>query len=663
MGHRNTILGLGLLAALSAGPGRVAQAHEGARHKAPPGRVDAHWKEDFGFAGFKTLDRELQQAWNAYGGAAPSQGAAGASQSPVSGSAANDAFHPPRAIAAAAAVNAPDTTGSWSEVFDSPVVAVQATLLQDGTLLIWDSIGDSPDEQHQAHTFTRAAIWDPASNTFTRIDAHTGYNLFCAGFAHLPNGRILIAGGNKDSEQNGIDTIHIYDPATRTWSLSPLRMGGERWYPSVTPLANGESLITSGRYDTPEVFAPDGSLRALTRAVLKQPFYPWIHAAPDGRAFNFGPDDALRYLDTRGAGGWSRVGPRGDGIERGYGSFGLYDVGRVLAAGGEKSVHSAMVIDFADPNARPVSRRTADMAYGRRQHNLTVLPDGTSLVTGGNSSGAILVDKNAPVYPAELWNPWTGKWTTMASAQRTRQYHSTAILLPDARVFTGGGGICGTCFEAGYLERNYEIYSPPYLFRKDGSGQLATRPSITSVPAGVAYDEAFLVVTPDAARIAGAVMMRVPSVTHSIDFEQRRVPLRYSLEADGAGLRVKAPANANVAPPGYYMLFLLDGSGVPSVAKILFVAPGQGLAAPMLLTAIPSRSGASLSWIGAPGARGYDVWYGASANVLDQRVSTSSTRVSVGRLATGRQYFFAVVARNDTDVSGPSNVLAASTSP
>src|SRR4029078_7918201 len=109
------------------------------------------------------------------------------------------------------------------------------------------------------------------------------------------------------------------------------------------------------------------------------------------------------------------------------------------------------------------------MAFGRRQFNLTVLADGSVLATGGNSSGADLVDLNAGVYAAEQWTPATGQWRTLPSEAVTRQYHSTALLLPDGRVLSAGGGICGTCDQVGYLAKNGEIFSPPYLFHAHGT--------------------------------------------------------------------------------------------------------------------------------------------------------------------------------------------------
>src|SRR4029450_7162489 len=151
----------------------------------------------------------------------------------------------------------------------------------------------------------------------------------------------------------------------------------------------------------------------------------------------------------------------------------------MVGGGGGGATRDARVVDFngATPQVSP----TGAMAFGRRQNNLTVLADGTVLATGGNSSGAGLVDLNAGVYAAEQWNPGTGQWRSLAAEQITRQYHSTALLLPDGRVLSAGGGICGTCDQVGYLAKNAQIFSPPYLFQADGTP--APRPTIDSAPA------------------------------------------------------------------------------------------------------------------------------------------------------------------------------------
>ena len=157
---------------------------------------------------------------------------------------------------------------------------------------------------------------------------NTGYNIFCSGLAHLPDGSIFAAGGNKDAQLNGIVQTHTFNPTTNTWSLGP-DMAVGRWYPTVTPLRNGEMLITEGGPDMPEVRTTAGGLRALTTASLNLPLYPWLDVAPDGRAFYSGPDQTMRSLDTTGGGAWQTFGQR-DALNRSYGSHALYDVGKIL---------------------------------------------------------------------------------------------------------------------------------------------------------------------------------------------------------------------------------------------------------------------------------------------------------------------------------------------
>ncbi|MGN6169207.1 MAG: galactose oxidase-like domain-containing protein, partial [Solirubrobacteraceae bacterium] len=386
-----------------------------------------------------------------------------------------------------------------------------------------------------------------------------------SGFSFLPNGNVFIAGGNKDQQLDGIVQTHTFAWSTGTWSLG-VNMAYARWYPTVTGMSNGEMLITSGGPAIPEVRQADGTLRQLTSASLGLPLYPWFDVAPDGRAFDSGPDQTMRSLNPTGTGAWQIWSSR-DSINRDYGSHAMYDVGKVLVAGGGPSTNTAEVINLN--GATPTATATGSMAYGRRQNNLTVLADGTVLATGGNSSGASLVDMNAGVYAAELWSPASGQWTTLSSMQVTRQYHSTALLLPDGRVLSAGGGICGTCDTVGYLNKNAEIFSPPYLFAKDGSGSLAPRPTVAAVPSSVSEGGQFTVSTPDAASISKVALVKLGAVTHSNNMDQRYVPLSFS--AGNGTLTVTAPANINIAPPGYYMLFIVNSAGVPSIAPILSV--------------------------------------------------------------------------------------------
>ena len=182
--------------------------------------------------------------------------------------------------------------------------------------------------------------------------------------------------------------------------------------------------------------------------------------------------------------------------------------------------------------------------------------DGNVLAVGGDLDQWGCDIANA-VYAAELWSPQTRTWTTMASMVTPREYHQTAILLPDARVLVSG---MGADFGQVPDEQNAEFYSPPYLSK-------GARPTITQAPSQVSYGSNFFVATPDSTSIAKAVLIRTSAVTHFFDQNTRYVPVIFQ-QATG-GLTITAPASANFAPPGYYMLFLVNSAGVPSVAPFV----------------------------------------------------------------------------------------------
>lgn len=476
----------------------------------------------------------------------------------------------------------PGQVGRWGSVQNWPVIGVFTSVMPDGRVLVFDSINDQPTEASASHTFTRAMIWTPANGDIERIDVDTGWNIFCAGFATLPDGRTFIAGGNRDSSLNGIEQTHTFNHLSDTWARGQ-RMDFARWYPSVTPLSSGEMLITGGGFATSEVREVDGQIRQLTNAnasVWDNRDYPWLQTAPDGRVLFLGPSRQLGFVSTDGSGSWQATSTR-DNQFRSYGSYAMFDDDRVLVAGGgfqssSFSQRSARIINMNDSS----SSSTGNMVHRRRQHNLTVLPDGTVLATGGFASNSGLVDLNNSVFAAEVWNPATGQWTELAEEERARQYHSTATLLPDGRVLSAGGGICGACQQAGYIQKNAQVYSPPYLFNKDGSGTLASRPQIQSAPSEVRYNQLININSSQASSIAKVAMIRTSSVTHAQNMEQRYLPLDFSF--NGSTLNVRMPANANVAPPGHYMLFIVDNNGVPSVAPIIRISDSTQDPAPVI---------------------------------------------------------------------------------
>jgi hypothetical protein len=234
------------------------------------------------------------------------------------------------------------------------------------------------------------------------------------------------------------------------------------------------------------------------------------------------------------------------------------------------------VIDFNKPT--PAWRKTANMAYPRSFENLTALPDGTVLVTGGDTTKNGTNAATA-VEAAELWNPITETWSTMASEQRPRLYHSIAILMPDGRVFVSGGGNDSPPMPN---ELTAEYYSPPYLFK-------GARPIVSSAPGTVQYGSQFFVATPDASTIASVALIKASAVTHFTNMEQRFMNLSFT-QASG-GITVNAPASPNVATPGVYMLFIVNNNGVPAVAPFVTLPSSFDNAQPPSITSALTASG------------------------------------------------------------------------
>lgn len=448
--------------------------------------------------------------------------------------------------------------GQWSAPITWPVVAIHASLLPNGKVLTWGQRDRQP------------AIWTPpatvgSSGTF--VSAPETSDLFCSGHTLLPNGRVFAAGGHSGSNGIGIRTSAIFDFAANSFSPGPLMQNG-RWYPSNTALANGEVLTMSGgdtagqRNLIPEVYQTNGTWRVLSTASLFLPYYPMAFVTPAGGVFVAGPSQTTYFLDPSGAGHWT-AGPSSLFGVRDYGSALMYDVGKIFMVGGGTPTATAEVIDI---NAGSGAwRYVASMAVPRRQSNATILADGKVLVTGGtNATGFNNPPSNTAVLAAELWDPATEQWKTLARMTHYRVYHSTALLLQDGRVLSvGSGQPAATGLTDDFTA---EIFTPPYLFNADGT--LATRPTITAAPSSLTYNQGFTVQMSTPASVSRVTWVSLGSVTHSYNENQRAMRLNFT----GSGtstIAVTAPARAALAPPGYYLLFIVDSRGVPSVAKIV----------------------------------------------------------------------------------------------
>jgi hypothetical protein len=429
------------------------------------------------------------------------------------------------------------TVGQWSALLPSPTVQIHLHLLPNGKVLSWG--GPTGDPQ----------VWDPATGSFTAVPAPA--LLFCSGHDFLPDGRLLVAGGHLDFD-HGIPNTNVFDATTASWQVAPVMARG-RWYPTNTTLPDGEVLTIAGRDEAgivvgvPEVWNGTG-WRPLTGASLDLPYYPRTFVAPDGRVFYAGEERQSRYLSVTGTGSWSDGPLRVYPAARDYGSAVMYEPGKILyVGGGDPPTATAEIIDLNQPN--PTWQYTGSMAFARRQMNATLLPTGEVIVTGGTSSPGFS-DPAGAVHVAELWSPATGTWVTVASNAVTRIYHSTSLLLPDGRVLHTGQD---------YL--SYELYSPPYLFR-------GARPTITGMtPGAVGYGQSVFVETPNGADIARVTFLRFGSVTHAFNMGQRFVPLAF--QPVTGGLSVGIPASRTTAPPGPYLLFLVNRDGVPSAGRIL----------------------------------------------------------------------------------------------
>ncbi|MGQ0716681.1 MAG: galactose oxidase-like domain-containing protein [Pseudonocardiales bacterium] len=523
--------------------------------------------------------------------------------------------------------------GRWDPVFELPNVAIHTNVLPSGKVLFWGR-RDHPTGSMHEHECT-PHIWDPRTGELTPTPQPAGtdgtkVNLFCAGHAFLPDGRLLAAGGHL-TDGDGINQAFIYDYRTNTWTALPV-MNKRRWYPTVTALSDGTMLVLSGSYiengifiinDVPQIW--DGHQWTRTVDFIGLPLYPRMHVAPDGRVFMAGSNAKTYLLNTDGVGTWTPL-PEPGGVrrngERQYGPSVMYDAGKVVYIGGGNDgptdfpTAAAEVIDLG---AHPQEwRAVASMRFPRRQHNATILADGSVLVTGGTRGpGFNDLSPGKPVHVAELWDPVTGKWTELAAEDVDRCYHATAVLLPDATVLSAGSGefvvAGGQPNDPRDSHRDAQIFHPPYLFQ-------GPRPEITAAPEEISYGEKFSLEI-SGPEVGKVTWIRLPSATHAFDQNQRINVLEFSV--DSGSLTVTAPERPEICPPGHYMLFVLSKAGVPSLARIVRI--GSSAAHPRA-AALPVGAEASLH-TGPEGT--------THTQELDETVRTQSTgtRVTVGLTA------------------------------
>jgi hypothetical protein len=543
--------------------------------------------------------------------------------------------------------------GSWSSLQTWPIVALSNTLLYNGNVVAWDGW-----QQPQP-----SVIWNPSTpSTFTTVNAPT--SVFCDGGASLPDGRVLVVGGygGLTTGKLGIVDTNIFDPATNNWSRVA-DMHFPRWYPTVTELADGRYVALSGNdttsahwADTPEVYDPSTNTWTLLSSVstpqIHETEYPFSYLLPSGKVFAIGPDEDNSFLLDVNAQTWTQIGGT-SGVHNG--SSVMYRPGKVLYTGGGANVNAAgpafntaATIDLT--SASPTWTAAAPMSSARVYHTLTMLADGKVLAVGGNTDtnqGIV----TSGVLSTEIWDPATQAWTTGASMAAARNYHSTALLMPDGRVLVAGGGHPFGQGNAGQYSAQY--YSPPYL-------STGARPTITSASAGASYGGSITVSTPDAASISSVNLVSLGADTHQMDMNQHFVPLSFT--ANGSTLSVQAPASSALAPPGYYMLFIVNDKGVPSVASMVQLS--QAPTAPAAPTGVSATAGdgfTTVRWTAPPNSgspvTGYTVtpYVGTTAQTpMTVTGNPPATTATVTGLTNGTAYTFKVTATNAIGTSPAS---------
>jgi hypothetical protein len=532
---------------------------------------------------------------------------------------------------------APSIAGQWSQLQPLPDIPVHISLLPNRKLLFWgrDKALNSTNDVDggcKTYLFDPSKVDNPSTPTQDeRVEVidNIRTNLFCSAHSFLPDGKLFVAGGyeapidssgNKRYDMDGHGTRHtnIFNYLDGTWSPGP-DMNLPRWYPSVATLNNGETLIVAGDYvsgfngSTPirvanrdtEILERNQDLPMRGSLLVDVPNYPFVHLGPDGNVLVVSGTNrnGLSYITSTNT--WEDPSNLNLNQSHDQGTSVMYAQGKIMAIGGRQGGGSVTKgVNVIDLNQSNPSWAAADpMRFQRYYATSVLMPDGQVFVVGGSRCGGANnlrsettnTCTNGAIMHPEIYNPVTGSWSIMARQQVVRMYHSVALLLPDARIMVTGGGRPGAFGENGVLgvdrllaHREAEIFSPPYLFTS------ATRPTITSSPPIINYGQSFSVGIGNvpASQIGQVVLVRLPSVTHALNFDQRRVVLPTPTLLNQQTLSVTAPANGNECPPGPYMLFVLGQNGVPSVAEMISVNPV--LTATLTVTSTPI-SGVSIT--------------------------------------------------------------------
>lgn len=488
-------------------------------------------------------------------------------------------------ILSSATYTKPATSGGiWGSTIDFPIIPAAAAVLTSGKILMWSSYKPTDFGGGSGSGTTYTAIYDPAVGTVTqRIVTNTQHDMFCPGISLISNGRVFVTGGNDAPK------LSIYDGTN--WNQGQ-NMQIARGYQSSATLSNGNVFTIGGSWSggqgnkNGEVWSAASNtwsllsgcpvapmLTADAAGVYRADNHGWLFGWKSGSVFQAGPSKAMNWYTATGTGAQKPAGLRGTDPDAMNGNAIMYDAvnGKILTVGGapnyqdNSATANARVITIGAAGTTASVATVNSMVNARAFHNSVVMPDGKVLVVGGEGYPVPFSDDTTVLTP-ELYNPATSSFTSVNPISVPRNYHSWALLMPDAQVISGGGGLCGGCATN---HPNAQIYTPAYLYNADGSK--ATRPVINSVSATSVAPGATITVTTNTA-VTGFSLIRYGSGTHSVNTDQRRVPLTPTATS-GTTYTLKLPSDSGILLPGAWMVFVLNSQGTPSVAKTITVSP------------------------------------------------------------------------------------------
>ncbi|KAB8079750.1 putative galactose oxidase [Aspergillus leporis] len=476
---------------------------------------------------------------------------------------------------------APNEVGAWGPTIDFPIVPASAAVEpSSGKVLVWSAYRKN-QYGGTSGGLTQTATWNPNTGEVTRRKvSDTEHDMFCSGISMDMNGRIIVTGGSDDTMTS------IYDSFNDNWIQAEQMMIG-RGYQATTILSDGNMFVIGGSWNgaqqnnkNSEVYnVVDGTWTELPNAGSRpmltdddlgpyhQDNHAWIFGWKNLSIFQAGPSHAMHWYSAEGQGSVTDAGKRSTDYDQMCGNAVMFDAakGKILTFGGSPNyevshaTHNASLITISDPNVAPVAVKAGgNMHYKRTFHTSVVLPDGSIFITGGQAFSLPFNESEAQMTP-ERYIPGEDRFVKHFPNNIVRVYHSWSLLLPDATVINGGGGLCANCSANHY---DAQIFKPPYLF--DQNGGMASRPVIQSATPNAKYGAQITLVvdTP----ISSASLIRYGTTTHTVNTDQRRIELE--LQPAGANTYTALiPNDPGIALPGYYMLFALNENGVPSVSK------------------------------------------------------------------------------------------------